>query len=130
MTARLLLAAAACLVIAVPLGLVLAFTAMVGSYSCATEGDAGDIPPDYLRLYQQAGQAYGIAWPVLASIGKVESDHGRSTAPGVHSGANRAGAMGPMQFLASTWAAYGVDGDGDGRTDVYRPTQFQRRPVT
>ena len=27
--------------------------------------------------------------------------------------------MGPMQFLASTWSAYGVDGDGDGRADVY-----------
>ena len=27
--------------------------------------------------------------------------------------------MGPMQFLAGTWAAYGRDGDGDGRADVY-----------
>jgi membrane-bound lytic murein transglycosylase B len=23
-----------------------------------------------------------------------------------------------MQFLPSTWSAYGVDGDGDGRADV------------
>ncbi|MFD0692383.1 C40 family peptidase [Actinomadura fibrosa] len=26
-----------------------------------------------------------------------------------------------MQFLAATWAAYGVDGDHDGRTDRYNP---------
>jgi murein DD-endopeptidase MepM/ murein hydrolase activator NlpD len=30
--------------------------------------------------------------------------------------------MGPMQFLAGTWSAYGVDGDGDGRADVYDST--------
>ncbi len=63
-----------------------------------------------------------MAWPVLAAVGKIETDHGRSTLPGVHSGANQAGAMGPMQFLAGTWAAYGVDGDGDGRADVYNST--------
>jgi hypothetical protein len=26
-------------------------------------------------------------------------------------------AVGPMQFIPSTWAAFGVDGDGDGRAD-------------
>ena len=26
-----------------------------------------------------------------------------------------------MQFLPSTWAAYGVDGDGDGTTDIMSP---------
>jgi membrane-bound lytic murein transglycosylase B len=26
-----------------------------------------------------------------------------------------------MQFLPATWAAYGVDGDGDGSTDVMNP---------
>ncbi|MEZ0071648.1 NlpC/P60 family protein [Planotetraspora sp. GP83] len=117
MTGR-LLAVAACLVIAVPLGLVLACSVLSGSASCG-QGQAGDIPPDYLRLYQQAGQTYGIPWQVLAGIGKAESDHGRGVAVGIRYGANHAGAMGPMQFLGSTWTTYGVDGNGDGRTDAY-----------
>jgi membrane-bound lytic murein transglycosylase B len=64
---------------------------------------------------------------VLAAIGKVESDHGRSRLPGVRSGWNSAGAAGPMQFGIGTgragnaWARYGADFDGDGRRSVYDP---------
>ncbi len=65
------------------------------------------IPADYLMLYQSAAATCpGLAWTVLAAIGAVESDHGRSTAPGVSSGANAAGAQGPMQFLPATFAGY------------------------
>lgn len=32
-----------------------------------------------------------------------------------------AGAQGIAQFLPSTWASYGVDGDGDGRADINNP---------
>jgi cell wall-associated NlpC family hydrolase len=84
-------------------------------------GVASDIPADYLALYQRAGVRYGVPWPVLAAIGSTESDHGRDKAPGIRSGANGSGAMGPMQFKAATWAAYGVDGNGDGKKDVYDP---------
>lgn len=52
-----------------------------------------DIPPDYLTLYLGAAQTCsGLPWGVLAGIGRVESDHGRSDLPGVHSGASHAGA--------------------------------------
>lgn len=79
-----------------------------------------DIPAELLGVYQQAAHdTCNMAWEVLAAIGKIESNHGRSTLPGVTSGENAAGAGGPMQFLASTWAAYGVDGNGDGVTDRY-----------
>src|SRR4051794_37923976 len=44
------------------------------------------IPSTYLLLYQQAGAAYHVPWPVLAAIGAIETDHGRSHAPGVQSG--------------------------------------------
>ncbi|WP_235433805.1 MULTISPECIES: bifunctional lytic transglycosylase/C40 family peptidase [Protofrankia] len=64
------------------------------------------MPPDYLTLYTQAAAACpGLDWSVLAAIGKIESDHGRSTLPGVHSGSNYAGAAGPMQFLPTTFTA-------------------------
>jgi hypothetical protein len=75
-----------------------------------------DIPASYLRLYRQAGARYRIPWPLLAAIGKLESDHGRSLAPGVRTGLNRAGCCaGPMQFNLtngppSTWDAYGRGG--------------------
>ncbi|MEV4671936.1 MULTISPECIES: NlpC/P60 family protein [Actinomadura] len=83
--------------------------------------DAKAVPANYLKLYQEAGKKYGIPWNVLAGIGKVETDHGRSTLPGVSSGENYAGAGGPMQFLKPTFDAFGVDGNKDGRKDRYDP---------
>jgi cell wall-associated NlpC family hydrolase len=83
-----------------------------------------DIPPRLLAVYQTAADSCpGLPWPVLAAIGKVETDHGRSTAPGVRSGANFAGAAGPMQIgiggkAGNTFAGYAVDADGGG-ADVY-----------
>jgi membrane-bound lytic murein transglycosylase B len=73
-----------------------------------------DIPAGYLRLYRAAGARYRIPWSVLAAIGKVESDHGRTQLPGVRSGSNWAGACGPMQLgcvpgskAGNAWARYG-----------------------
>jgi membrane-bound lytic murein transglycosylase B len=75
---------------------------------------AADIPAGYLRLYRQAGARYRVPWPVLAAIGKVESDHGRTRLPGVRTGSNWAGACGPMQLgcvagskAGNAWARYG-----------------------
>ncbi|WP_243793801.1 M23 family metallopeptidase [Saccharopolyspora gloriosae] len=63
-----------------------------------------DIPGNYLALYQQAAVTCpGLDWSVVAAVGKVETDHGRLNAPGVHGGANFAGAGGPMQFLQDTF---------------------------
>ena len=59
---------------------------------------ANSIPADYLKWYRHVGAQFGVPWTVLAGIGKVESDHGRTTLPGVHSGANAFGAAGPMQI--------------------------------
>lgn len=65
-----------------------------------------DIPPNMLVLYQQAAPVCpGLDWSVLAGIGKVETNHGRSTLPGVATGENSAGSAGPMQFLAPTFDA-------------------------
>jgi Transglycosylase SLT domain len=82
-----------------------------------------DIPPYYLRIYREAAGRYGLDWSILAGIGKVECDHGRDPDPScTRPGAvNEAGAGGPMQFLAATWARFGVDGDGDGRRNRWDP---------
>jgi soluble lytic murein transglycosylase-like protein len=88
---------------------------------------SSDVPSAYLRLYRAAGRANGVDWRILAAIGKNESDHGRSRAAGVASGLNFARCCaGPMQFCTvtscgNTWRAYGVDGNGDGRSSVYDP---------
>jgi cell wall-associated NlpC family hydrolase len=83
----------------------------------ATQIAASDIPADYLPLYQHAAAAVcpGLSWTALAGVGKVESDHGRSPGP------SPAGAVGPMQFLPSTWASYGVDDNSDGQADPLDP---------
>jgi hypothetical protein len=82
-----------------------------------------EIPPLYLRLYEQAAQRYGLDWAILAGIGKVECDHGGDPAPSCtqEGVVNSAGAGGPMQFIASTWVKYGVDADGDGPPDRWNP---------
>jgi hypothetical protein len=74
-----------------------------------------DIPRRYLEFYTEAAATCrGLTWQVLAAIGKIESDHGRSSAPGVRSGVNRFGCCaGPMQFnirngSPSTWDTWGT----------------------
>jgi cell wall-associated NlpC family hydrolase len=72
------------------------------------------IPASYLGLYQRAALTCpGLDWTVLAAIGHIESDHGRGTLPGVRSGANAAGAQGPMQMLPATFGAYDHPVDAD-----------------
>jgi peptidoglycan DL-endopeptidase CwlO len=101
-----------------------------------------DLPTNYLVEYERAGLRFGVDWAVLAAIGKVECDHGRSQAAGCNPPGtmNPAGATGPMQFIGSTWRAgtppmavpppapsaargngYATDGDGDGVADVWNP---------
>ncbi|MPZ49758.1 MAG: transglycosylase SLT domain-containing protein [Dehalococcoidia bacterium] len=73
----------------------------------------GPIPADQLEVMQQTSLRTGIPWQVFAALAKVESDFGQNTAT------SSAGAVGYCQFLPSTWAAYGTDGNGDGIADPY-----------
>jgi hypothetical protein len=62
-----------------------------------------DIPAELLGAYRAAAAACAVPWEVLAAVGKVASDHGRSPTPGFP---DRAG---PMGLLPAVWAA----GQGD-----------------
>jgi CHAP domain len=72
------------------------------------------IPPERLRLYEQAGSKFDIDWSFLASIGAQECDDGECA------GTNSSGCAGPMQIAyvrgsacspgdgPTLWERYGV----------------------
>ena len=113
------------------LGLAVIAGAATPSDSARADGLALDIPPAYLAAYHAASDRFALGaegWSYLAAIGEVETDHGRSSAPGVRSGQNTNGCCaGPMQIHngygsgAGTWGRFKVDGDADGRMDIYDP---------
>ena len=88
-----------------------------------TKGSSHGVPANYVPWLLRAAAKYKLGprgFSIVAAIHYVESDFGRSPLPGVAPGTqNFAGAEGPGQFLVPSWAAYGVDADGDGDKDVY-----------
>jgi membrane-bound lytic murein transglycosylase B len=67
---------------------------------------------DLRRFYDEGQRRFGVHWTILASVNFVESAFGRVRS------ASEAGARGPMQFLPSTWRAYGMGGDIDDPHDA------------
>ena len=70
--------------------------------------------PALREAYGAAAAAEGVPWSVLAAIHFVETRFGRIRATSV------SGALGPMQFLPATWAAYGRGGDVQDTGDAIR----------
>ncbi len=70
------------------------------------------IPARIKSLYVAAADAYKIPWELLAGIGMAETRHGRNNVT------SSAGAQGLMQFMPRTFAAYGVDGNGDAKAQI------------
>jgi cell wall-associated NlpC family hydrolase len=110
----------------------------LGTQPVASSGAKNSIPANFLRIFKATGARYHVPWVILAGIGRVESDDGRSNLPGVHSGSNAFGAAGPMQIgiggaSSNTWggnaihpasekvAGVATDADGDGIANVYDP---------
>jgi hypothetical protein len=112
-------------------------------------GASAGIPATVLDAYRRAEASLAhanpgcrLTWPLLAGIGKIESNHARhgdvdargtmvrpiygpalDGSPGFARLADpRSGqwarAAGPMQFIPSTWQKWGADGSGDGTVDI------------
>ncbi len=84
----------------------------------AAPAPSGQLPTTYLQLFQESAAEYcpGLSWTVLAAIGQIES------ADGTNIGPSSAGALGPMQFLPSTWAVWGIDAFGQtGPPSIMNP---------
>jgi hypothetical protein len=67
------------------------------------------VPPapvdELMTYYREAEAAFGVGWNYLAAINLIETRFGSIA------GVSTAGALGPMQFMPETWAAYGQGGD-------------------
>jgi len=71
------------------------------------------LPPEVLiGYYREAEAASGIPWQYLAAIHLVETRLGRIR------GNSSSGAPGPMQFIPSTWEAFGVGDINDNRDAI------------
>ncbi len=76
------------------------------------------VQSNLLTLYKASAEEYcpGMSWTVLAAINEIESGDGANNGP------SSAGALGPMQFLPSTWAEWGISAFGQpSPPDIMNP---------
>lgn len=84
----------------------------IAAKTVVTPPGPGDLTAWRVAARGAADTCPGLPPALLVAIGRAESDLGTNLGP------STAGALGPMQFMPPTWAAYASDGDGDGLLDV------------
>ncbi len=90
----------------------------VSKLPVSTNVPTSGVPSTLLTLYKASAEEYcpGLSWTVLAAINEIESGDDSNDGP------STAGALGPMQFLPSTWAAWGITAFGQpGPPDIMNP---------
>ena len=102
-------------VLAVPL-LLPVMMAGGGSQPAAASGLTG-APPQYVEILLRAGAICPEVSPSLLA-GQADVETGGTWDPKLTS---PAGAQGLTQFMPGTWAAHGLDGNGDGVADPFDP---------
>jgi Transglycosylase SLT domain len=103
-------------------GGLLALTVVLSAASPGCDEEVGSlngkVPERLVPIYRQAAAKFGLGErgpSILAGINWVETGFGTNLA------VSSAEAEGWMQFLPESWAAFGVDGNGDGVKDPYSP---------
>ncbi len=90
----------------------------VSKLPVTTNVPTSGVPSSLLTLYKASAEEYcpGMSWTVLAAINEIESGDGANIGP------SSAGALGPMQFLPSTWAEWGISAFGQpSPPDIMNP---------
>lgn len=106
----------------------------------------GEIPPEFIPVYEAAAKEFGVPWNLLAAIHRVETNF---STIGIENMESYAGAIGHLQFMPCTWTGwghpscsglgrgniapdqltslavvkqyggFGMDGNGDGKADPF-----------
>jgi len=91
------------------------------SAATTTISDPGQIPKEWLDVFQKAAEKYQVDVKLVASL--FYTEHGGGWTP-INSvwASSPTGAKGPFQFLDGTWDSLKEDADGNGVADVQNPT--------
>lgn len=92
-----------------------------GAGSAANAALSANIPQVWRDLIAQTAPTYPNVNPNLVAATLWIENRGWPEYRTSGWGVSGAGAAGPWQFIAQTWASMGTDGDGDGRKDRDNP---------
>lgn len=91
--------------------------AVMGAFlgSSASESTVSGVPAEYEADVIRAGSICQVVTPSIIAA-QIDQESNWNPKAG-----SSAGAQGIAQFMPSTWASAGKDGDGDGKADIWNP---------